>query len=62
MHNLKKVKGGFTLIEILIAIAIIGGLSAIAVPNFMRIKMEVNIITNKINDLVERSQSIRGYL
>ena len=43
MMNLKKNKLGYTLGEIVMTTAIIGSLAAIAVPNFLRIKMNVNM-------------------
>jgi prepilin-type N-terminal cleavage/methylation domain-containing protein len=36
LQNLNKKRGGFTLVEIMIVVAIIALLAAIAVPNFLR--------------------------
>ena len=36
LHKLSKNRGGFTLVEIMIVVAIIALLAAIAVPNFLR--------------------------
>ncbi len=36
LQNLNKNRGGFTLVEIMIVVAIIALLAAIAVPNFLR--------------------------
>ena len=36
LHKLNKNRGGFTLVEIMIVVAIIALLAAIAVPNFLR--------------------------
>ena len=36
LHNIRKSRGGFTLVEIMIVVAIIALLAAIAVPGFLR--------------------------
>jgi prepilin-type N-terminal cleavage/methylation domain-containing protein len=60
-----KNKRGFTLGEMVTTVAIIGTLSAIAVPNYLRIKMEVNMMMVKqelrtiqrhMNDAFNQSQ------
>jgi len=43
MINLKKNNLGYTLVEITVTTAIIGSLTAVAVPNFLRVKMNVNM-------------------
>lgn len=48
-NKLKKKKKGFTLIELIIVIAIIGVLAMIAVPRFLNIKTDANIKTDVSN-------------
>lgn len=50
MNNVKKKIGGFTLVEIMIVVAIIALLAAIAVPGFMRARKRAQA-TRVINDL-----------
>lgn len=64
-------KRGFTLSEIVITVAIIGAISAISVPNFMRLKMGVNmemvkqhlrVIGENLNELLNRDHQFPSNL
>ena len=50
LHTLNKNRGGFTLVEIMIVVAIIALLAAIAVPNFLRARKRSQA-TRILNDL-----------
>ncbi len=57
---LHKRRGGFTLIELMIVVAIIGILAAIAIPNFIRFQLRAKASEGKTN-LKAISVSQEGY-
>jgi prepilin-type N-terminal cleavage/methylation domain-containing protein len=55
MKTLKRKQGGFTLVEIMIVVAIIGLLAAIAIPNFVRART-----TSQANACISNLRIIDG--
>lgn len=60
MNNSNKKRGGFTLVEIMIVVAIIALLAAIAVPGFMRARKRSQA-SRVINDLRLISAAVDQY-
>ena len=58
MHSLRKRNKGFTLIELMIVVAIIGILAAIAIPNFLRFQLKAKSSEGKVNVAAIRTAEV----
>src|SRR5580692_10956758 len=60
LQKLNKNRGGFTLVEIMIVVAIIALLAAIAVPNFLRARKRSQA-TRILEDLMQLDHAVDQY-
>ena len=61
IKNFRKSEKGFTLIELMIVVAIIGILAAIAIPNFIRFQLKAKSSEGKVNLAAIRTAQ-EGYM
>jgi type IV pilus assembly protein PilA len=61
IKNFRKSEKGFTLIELMIVVAIIGILAAIAIPNFIRFQLKAKSSEGKVNLAAIRTAE-EGYM
>ncbi len=61
MNKLNNQRGGFTLIELMIVVAIIGILAAIAIPNFLRFQLKAKSSEGKTNLAAIRTAEMSYY-
>lgn len=61
IQNYRKSEKGFTLIELMIVVAIIGILAAIAIPNFIRFQLKAKSSEGKVNLAAIRTAE-EGYM
>ena len=61
MKKFQNRKGGFTLIELMIVVAIIGILAAIAIPNFLRFQLKAKTSEGKTNLAAIRTAEVSYY-